>query len=491
MRINYKKTKIKKLLTSILTVCVVSTSLPLAVQVSAHTIENASKQMIQTAEETNYFVINTKEDFTKFMTKSDYYKSNSVVILKSDLNMENVTFKPISKFSGKFDGCGHTISNLKIQDKHKLFKKFDIALIKTLDSAAEFKNVTFDNYTVNDNGSKSILPSSYRASGLIIENYGIISEVNIENGSMNSIANKIGGNASGFVNENFGNIEKCNCSFAGKVELINNKEEISGGVRGGKIAGGFCAKNSGDINSCNFNGLTEANIKTVSDAIAGGFVGENKKGNITNCTSLNKSVDSDEVGSEKVDESTELLAFAKTHSGSAKAGGFVGQNSGGTISNCIVTGNTRSESTLGKAYAGGFVGINKSTIEKSKIIGINSEEIDLTKCCYVYICSGHFYKDNACGGFVGRNDKNGLIDDCYAETIVSTKNDRKVGGFVGEAGNGSTIKNSKCDSNCLVSAGLVKAEFCNSKDKNAVIEDCSAGEETKDEDTKSEETENA
>ncbi|MDE5852996.1 MAG: hypothetical protein K2G97_03020, partial [Oscillospiraceae bacterium] len=342
--------------------------------------------------------------------------------------------------------------------------------INTLDSSAEFKNVTFDGYSINDNGSKSILPGSYTVSGLVVDNHGTISGVNIENGSMNSIANKIGGTASGFVSENFGTIEKCNCSFAGKVELINNKEEISGGVRGGKIAGGFCAKNSGDINSCSFNGLTEANIKTVSDAVAGGFVGENKKGNITNCTSLNKIVDSDEA-----DESTELLAFAKTHSGSAKAGGFVGQNSGGAISNCTVTGNAQSESTLGKAYAGGFAGINKSNIETSKIIGINSEENDLTKCCYVYIRSGDFYKDNACGGFVGRNDKNGLIDDCYAEAIVSTKNDKKAGGFVGEAGNGSTIKNSKCDSNYLVSAGLVKAEFCNYKDKNAVIEACSAG----------------
>ena len=110
----------------------------------------------------------------------------------------------------------------------------------------------------------------------------------------------------------------------------------------------------------------------------------------------------------------------------------------------------------GKAIAGGFVGINKATIEKSTSSG-----------CSVLVDSGICWKNDNCGGFVGKNDKFGSIDGCYAECIVRTNSSEKGGGFAGVAKNNSVIKNSECKT-------IVKMEFCYKQHKDAVVENCFA-----------------
>ena len=151
--------------------------------------------------------------------------------------------------------------------------------------------------------------------------------------------------------------------------------------------------------------------------------------------------------------------MAKTKILTALAGGFVGENEKGIINNCTATGGADSRSSLGQAKAGGFVGINKASIMNSRASGS------------VYLSAGTFYKDDGCGGFVGKNDKGGSINRCYAEATVETTNKKKGGGFVGEAKSNSTIKNSQCKAKILTKSGLkINKIFCENKDKKAVIQ---------------------
>ncbi|MDE5600053.1 MAG: hypothetical protein K2I60_00365, partial [Oscillospiraceae bacterium] len=228
----------------------------------------------------------------------------------------------------------------------------------------------------------------------------------------------------GFVGDNSGKINSC----------------ISrGSAAGQEYVGGFCGSNTGDILSCKSRCYAKASTK-INTNICGGFVGENR-GKIKDSMS-NRNVTGEEyVGgfagvnkSEISDCNTCGKATAKTKIHTALAGGFVGENEKGKIVNCTATGGADSRSNLGPAKAGGFVGTNKASIVNSNASG------------NVYLSSGFFYKDNGCGGFVGKNDQGGSIEGCYAEATVETTNKNKGGGFVGEAENKSSVKNSKCKS---------------------------------------------
>ncbi|MDE5853413.1 MAG: hypothetical protein K2G97_05150, partial [Oscillospiraceae bacterium] len=294
----------------------------------------------------------------------------------------------------------------------------------------------------------------------------------------NEISNKTytGGYLGGFVGENSGKIE-------------NGVTKIS--VANGKFTGGFCGNNSGEISGSISKGNAVANAKAV-ETKCGGFVGNNdKQGKIDGCTSTGSAIGQEYVGgfcgdnkgeisksksegdataktesntnrcggfigynrgtvkdssstgsatgeeyvggftgmnkSEIVDCNAYGKATAKTKTHTALAGGFVGENEKGTIASCTATGGADSRSSSGQAKAGGFVGINKASIMNSRASGS------------VYLSSGTCHKDDGCGGFVGKNDKGGRIEECYAECIVETTNKKKGGGFVGEAKSKSAI----------------------------------------------------
>ncbi|MDE5852747.1 MAG: hypothetical protein K2G97_01740, partial [Oscillospiraceae bacterium] len=318
---------------------------------------------------------------------------------------------------------------------------------------------------------------------------GVIKD-SVATGSEISNKTYTGGHLGGFAGENSGKIEngstkvsvangKCTGGFCG-----NNKGEISGSrSEGGAVAnaktvetkcggfignndkqgkinscistgsamgqeyvGGFCGDNTGEISKSKSEG--NATAKTVSNTNrCGGFTGENS-GNINDCNSTGSATGEKYVGgfagvnkSEIVDCNAYGKATAKTKTHTALAGGFVGENEKGTITNCTATGGADSRSSSGQAKAGGFVGINKASIMSSKASG------------NVYLSAGTCYKDDGCGGFVGKNDQGGSIDGCYAEATVETTNKKKGGSFVGEAKSKSTIKNSQCKTKIVTKSG--------------------------------------
>ena len=154
--------KLKRILSVILTVSIIATSFLSVVQVSAQTEEEASNQAAQVttaedvsvqtaakpAEPTEEFIISSEDNFESFMTTSELWESNYKIKLTCDIDMKEKAFNPIKEFDGVFDGCGHTIRNLKIQNKSAKGKNDELAIINTLNENAEIKNVKFCNYNI-------------------------------------------------------------------------------------------------------------------------------------------------------------------------------------------------------------------------------------------------------------------------------------------------------------------------------------------------------
>ncbi|MDE5852736.1 MAG: hypothetical protein K2G97_01685, partial [Oscillospiraceae bacterium] len=525
-KINTQKKTIKKLLSVALTASIITTSFASVGQASAKTIGEDLNQTTQVvaktqtvesqAEPVNEIVINDKEGFSLFMRNYSFWRSDTRVILNNDIDMEGEKFEPIEEFSGEFDGCGHVVNNLVIEDRPD-----ELAFIKKMNSGSKFQNVTFEKYIIKMNLNVvfgRVKKLNYRLAGFVNINEGTISNVKFSNsdigrGDVFIECYGLYTVLSGFVNENYGTIENCNsrvdinnlslysggfcyknlgnivsCESEGILNSFFAKDidatsaggfvyENKGIIKDSKsnvrvsceeCVAGFCCKNKGKILTSKSEGNVSA-LAISTNNVCGGFVGENS-GMIKECSATGIAVGEECVGgfagvnkSYIIDCNALGKTTAKTKTHTAVAGGFVGKNEGGAITNSTAKGGAEASSNSGQAKAGGFVGVNKSIITNSKSSG------------YVYLSAGTCYKDNGCGGFVGQNSKNGNIDGCYAECKLETTNKKKGGGFVGEAKKKSMIKNSKCKSVVVAKKSKTKkAEFCYDKSKKAVIENCKA-----------------
>ncbi len=122
-------------------------------------------------------------------------------------------------------------------------------------------------------------------------------------------------------------------------------------------------------------------------------------------------------------------------SGYWEVGGLVGENWGGTVSNCYSTG-----TVSGRAFVGGLVGVNNVTVSNcystgtvsagttgsvvSGLIGLNYGTVSN---CY---STGSISANYKLGGLVGYNS-GGMVVGCYSTGTVSGT-DSYVGGLVGE-----------------------------------------------------------
>ncbi|MDE5852414.1 MAG: hypothetical protein K2G97_00020, partial [Oscillospiraceae bacterium] len=256
---------------------------------------------------------------------------------------------------------------------------------------------------------------------LILNNYGVISNVNFTNGIIDNIIDvrttgfvlnneqdaiienckttmKCKANVkSGFVFENSGSISNCqvitntsigNAGFVYKNtgKILNSSTNLR--VNGDdEIMGGFVSENYGTIEGCNSIGK----VRLTGGGYVGGFCGKNL-GNISSCKS------------EGLVESSSCVARSF-------AGGFVGQNSG-IIKECIST-----EKVIGQEFVGGFCGDNK--VPGEIISSICSGDVE----------SKTYFAKNCCGGFVGRNSGM-IVKECKSTGKV--KGEEFVGGFCGE-----------------------------------------------------------
>ena len=292
-------------------------------------------------------------------------------------------------YTGTFDGDGHTISGLYI-----------------------------NNSTANDQGL-----------------FGYVYGGTVQNLTVSGSVNSSGDYVGGIVGNNSGTFE--NCAFTGSVSgdwyvggVVgnNNGGTVTGcifsgsgsvtGVTGSYFVGGVVGKNSGSngsVEKCHNTGSVSGSREDV-----GGVVGDNE-GTVENCYNTG----------------------AVSGSG-LYVGGVVGQNSG-PVENCY---NTGSGSVSGN-FVGGVVGWNDSGTVKNcynigevsgtgvgGVVGENSGGSTVENCYNTGKVSGN---SNQVGGVVGWNDS-GTVKNCY-NTGTVTGTDDYVGGVVGWNISSGNVKN--------------------------------------------------
>ena len=223
-------------------------------------------------------------------------------------------FKPIgnstTKFTGTFDGLGHTISNLATDDSAAGIDRA-VGLFAVTSSTSLIRNLGLINPTV--------LGFDHSVGGLVGDNSGVVSHTFVE-GATGSIT--AGSTVGGLVGINQGTIEDSYSAIK---------------VTGSNRVGGLVGTNTSIIVRSYSNSSVYAN---TGQNLIGGLVGQNDGGTIStsyatgNVASLNSAV-----------------------------GGLVGGNSG-TVTNSYATG-----LVSGVDYVGGLVGYNAGTITSSYATG--------------------------------------------------------------------------------------------------------------------------
>ena len=328
-------------------------------------------------------------------------------------------------FSGVFDGLGHIISDLVINDTSNNFA----ALFSLISKEAEIKNIGLLAGNVS---------GGWSAGSLVGHNLGKISNAyattKVSSDNIGTTQNKATSTAGGLAGSNDGIIK--NSYATGSVSASNTAET----TESASFAGGLVGYNTGVIENSyatgsvsSFNTANSSKdisfTSNMSYSYAGGLSGYNS-GKMSNIYATGKVV------------ATSKSNSVKTYS---HAGGLVGRNMG-LIHHAYATGSvsgSASSKSLSKlffnSYIGGLVGSTdkNSEIHHAYATGKITSEVD----------PAH---ENHAGGLVGMNL--GLINISYASGDILTDtvaNYRSVGGLVGS--NYGEVSNSYAVGDVVVS----------------------------------------
>jgi hypothetical protein len=372
-------------------------------------------------------------------------------------------FDPIgdnaTKFTGKFDGLGNTISNLTIdrptEDYVGLFGYAHEVTIKNIGLINV--NVTGKHEVggligrvdgdwaiskVSDAYVTGTVQGERKVGGLIgfFNNYGATITDVYAAVEVTSLTDESESSAGGLIGDNHGIVNRAHAT--GRV--IANKWAAGGliGDNGGTVTNVYA---TGEVTGADTSGgLIGFNKGTIDTAYAtgkvtgtdnvGGLVGDNSSGN-PSWDELNKITNSYATG---VVEGT-----------GENIGGLVGYHGKGTVTDSYATGNV-----IGHTNVGGLVGLNESSIASSYALG----QVDLISA-YAGGLVGYNYgtitnsyamgnvigaaSAYGIGGLVGSNNGTyggGIIDYTYA--IGSVTGDEEIGGLAGNNTGGGSITNS-------------------------------------------------
>lgn len=361
-------------------------------------IENLGKNE-EDEEIQNIITISTKESLESFrnqVNKGISYEGKTIKLM-NDINLNegkyvknedgSISFNsdaeqwtPIgtieNPFKGTFDGQGHTIKGIYINDETKNTQGFI-----GQNTGGIVKNLTLDEGTII--AGYRIGGATGRTNDGTIEN--VINKMNISSKSVNDKNESIVGGISGSAIGNFKN-----CINYGNIEGV--------GVEVGGICG-YVEKYTEDIsncaNLCDYVKTTGSSGKNYS--YIGGIVGYSKNANIEKCYNI-----------------ADITAIKSS------AGGIVGQTTG-TINQCYNTGNIQSlgVNDLGNNTIGGIVGYTGNTV------------------CDCYNTGNVTGTSKILGGIVGSNVKiDGVtikqeLKNCYNVGLVGTNKIAYRGGVVG------------------------------------------------------------
>ncbi len=276
-------------------------------------------------------VLSTADDVVNFTSGciSDSYSIGREFILMNDIDMEGYTFKSAALFCGRFNGNGHTISNIDLSTRGE-----DTGFFAKISSGAVVENLNIE---------------------------GKVKTVEIDNStsvSIGDIVNKVASEA-GYTNE----IDDINTNIVGTVGILSAVNEgkilncnVSGDSRGVKGVGGLVGTNKreGLIEGC----VNDAEVS--GDSMVGGIVGKNI-GRIRKCKNrgiISKETDEDgaNIGgiagfNDGVTEQSENSANVGCKGFGVNVGGIVGKQSG-VVDECVNYANVS-----GRKNVGGILGM--------------------------------------------------------------------------------------------------------------------------------------
>ena len=194
---------------------------------------------------------------------------NYTVTLDADIDLNNVAWTPIgpsgdskNKFMGTFDGCNHTISNLKVTQEagyHAagLFGALNGTVKDLIIDGATIENLSSGSSTVN--GTAVVAGSIYTS--------GLIDNVTVKNATVQG--NRYLGGISGYV---YGSITNC---YVENIKLVATPDNLTGeydnGDKVGGIVGYIVKDGSNDIGTVENCTVKNATIQGYRDI--GGIAG--------------------------------------------------------------------------------------------------------------------------------------------------------------------------------------------------------------------------
>lgn len=240
-------------------------------------------------------------------------------------NAKELSWEPIGNYSkrytGTFDGNGHTISNLYIKVQRQGVGFFGCA------EGGSIKNITFDNAQVENTGNDY----NYTMTGIVVgAAFATLQNLKtLKNCSVKSGAKVLGGIA-GSITRSCSNLEN-NATVSGKCEV-------------GGIAGRFSSDYT--MSSCVNNGMVAEN----RSGTCGGIVGFLSFGNIEDCANYGNVTGTNEIGG--------IVGYAQDNS---------------TIKSTLSCGNITSQ----KSRAGIIVGYARSINARNMLAYSNNAKLTI------------------------------------------------------------------------------------------------------------------
>ena len=361
--------------------------------------------------ESNPYKINTMQHlFDLMQNTSDWDKH---FIQTADLDAFSAgTLSPIGisntyKFTGSYNGQGHTITNLSIAKINDSYPD-NIGLFGYI-YGATIKNLGLVSVTVVGGETVGGLVGFAVLNSVIDDCY--------TTGSVTGSKGFVGGLVGHLINSS-------------SVKRSYSESTV---VAGEQYVGGFVGKNDALIEECYAKGNVSNTLVGIYGKV-GGFVGENTS-SISNCFATG-SVDGNELD---------------------YVGGFVGYNINGTIELSYATGNV----TNSHLYVGGFAGANYKTLSATTEITRCYSNGDVSGVDYVGGFIGKIYNSDVkncfsvgnitritgassfiIGGFCGEIEGTSTIQFSYSNGSV-TNSSGSDGGFVSSENNfsGSYVSN--------------------------------------------------
>ncbi|TMJ03978.1 MAG: filamentous hemagglutinin N-terminal domain-containing protein [Alphaproteobacteria bacterium] len=403
------------------------------------TTGNGNIQVANASQLTQYMLVNTEVKLQAIGTNGTTLAQNYA--LGKDINAGSIpNFTPMQTYSGKFDGLGHTISNLTIAPVAPSSVGIGVGLFAAIGATGVVQNVNFDkaNVTANPNVTG---PGQF-VGVLAGTNAGIVSGVNVTNSTVSHGTAQNGVIAGGLVGQNglFGP-----GAHMGTITLSSAQANVSVGSStsgsSGNSAGGLVGDNPGTITFSSASG----NVSGGTNSFIGGLAGRNENtASITSSTASGNVSLSDATGAGagglvgfNFGALNTVVASGNVTGGNSSdifhagsIGGLVGFNQGGSITGGFATGDV---SAGAKSSAGGLAGSNNlnGTITGSAASGAVSS------------------LDNFAGGLVGFNGTGAVITSSVATGAVSGGG-FGVGGLVGD--NSGTIVGSLAAGNVTSTA---------------------------------------